>query len=190
MPEYRRLECPGATIFFTVVTHRRQPILTKNAIPILREAVAIEIQTRPFTVDAAVILPDHLHMIWTLPPNDRDFSTRWSRIKARFSYAYLKSGGAEANRTDSRSKRSERGVWQRRFWDHVIRDDREFGAYTDYIHFNPVKHGHAQCPHDWPQSSFHKYVREGVYTQDWLCDCYKRRPRELPFEKAATNTGE
>lgn len=190
MVEYRRIDAPGATIFFTVVTDRRRPILTGNAIDILRAAVAEEIRIRLFTIDSAVILPDHLHMIWTLPPGDEKFSIRWSRIKGRFTRAFIAAGGEESVRSSSRVKREERGVWQRRFWDHVIRDDREYGSLVDYIHFNPVKHGYVNCPHQWPNSSFERWVREGVFGRDWMCGCKKRRPRVPSFEVIEQFTGE
>lgn len=89
----------------------------------------------------------------------------------------------EALRNESRIKRRERGVWQRRFWDHVVRDDDEYGAFMDYIHWNPVKHGHARCPHAWPYSSFHKWVREGRYPADWMCQCGCEPPRPPNFDR-------
>lgn len=190
MVEYRRVEAVGATMFFTVVTDGRRPILAGRAIDIFRAAVAEEIHIRPFTIDAAVILPDHLHMIWTLPPGDEKFSIRWSRIKGRFTRAFLAAGGEEGVRSSSRVEREERGVWQRRFWDHVIRDDREFGAFVDYIHFNPVKHGYVNCPHEWAYSSFERWVREGVYGRDWMCGCEKRRSRVPRFASIEKFTGE
>jgi len=172
MPEYRRIECPGATIFFTVVTHRRRPILSDSrSVGLLRQAFREELDHHPFSIDAAVILPDHLHCIWTLPDNDNRFSMRWTKIKGRFTELFLAAGGIEADRGASRCKRGERGVWQRRFWDRVIRDDDEFGVYMDYIHYNPVKHGHTLCPHAWPYSSFHRCVQAGTYAADWLCAC-------------------
>ncbi|MDX2199588.1 MAG: transposase [Phycisphaerae bacterium] len=183
MPQYRRLDCPGATVFFTVVTAQRRPILTGPAIDLLRDAVRAVQHAHPFEINAAVILPDHLHMLWTLPPNDDDYSNRWFQIKSRFTREYLKNGGAESTRSASRERRSERGVWQRRFWEHVVRNDDEFGAFCDYIHLNPLKHGLAACPHFWPHSSFHTLVRKGIYAADWLCGCRGERP-PLPHHPA------
>ncbi len=117
----------------------------------------------PFNVDAIVILPDHIHSIWTLPENDADFSARWQLIKARFSRSIA--GGEQISQ--SRSRRGERGIWQRRFWEHVVRDERDFRAHMDYLHFNPVKHGHAASVREWPHSSFHRLVQKGFYAADW-----------------------
>ena len=154
---------PGGTFFFTVTTlDRRRGVLTKN-IAVLRDVFAQEKKRRPFTIDAIVVLPDHLHCLWTLPPGDSDFSSRWREIKARFS-ARVASGESLSTR---RRIKGERGIWQRRFWEHVIRDERDFERCADYIHWNPVKHGRAQHPLDWPHSSLHRYVERGLYTRDW-----------------------
>jgi putative transposase len=117
----------------------------------------------PFTIDAIVVLPEHLHCIWTLPQGDADYKTRWALIKANFSRA-IPLGERCSER---RRKRGERGIWQRRYWEHVIRDERDFASHADYIHWNPVKHGWARSPGDWPWSSFHAYVRRGIYTVNW-----------------------
>lgn len=129
----------------------------------LRAAFAQVKQARPFRLDAVVVLPDHLHGIWTLPPNDADFSTRWRLIKAHFSRS-IASGERLSQR---RRVKNERGIWQRRFWERTIRSEEEFAALVDYIHFNPVKHGHVTQTKDWPYSSFHRYVREGRLPLDW-----------------------
>jgi len=118
---------------------------------------------RPFTIDAAVILPDHLHCIWTLPDGDTDFSGRWHAIKSRFSRSLPKEERLSARRI----AKGERGIWQRRFWEHTIRDDEDFARHMDYIHYNPVKHGHARRVCDWPYSTFHRHVQHGVYAPDW-----------------------
>jgi len=176
MPEHRRLHTPGASIFFTVVTDGRRPILTQpRAIDCLRTAFREEMAHHPFCIESIVILPDHLHTIWTLPPGDSSFSIRWARIKGDFTRSFLLGGGRERPPRDSKAIRGERGVWQRRFWDHVIRDDDEWSGIMDYIHWNPVKHGLVGCPHEWPYSSFARCVFEGRYPADWLCDC--KRPR-------------
>jgi putative transposase len=129
---------------------------------------------RDFAIEATVLLPDHLHCIWTLPEEGHDFSTRWRLVKGRFTRLYLGSGGKEGTRGASRDGRGERGVWQRRFWEHTVRNENELAALFDYIHDNPVKHGHADCPHEWPHSSFHRLVRGGVYDNDWQCICSDR----------------
>jgi len=116
-----------------------------------------------FAVDATVVLPDHLHSIWTLPEGDADFALRWRLIKSTFSRALPR--GEETS--TSRFRRGERGIWQRRYWEHTIRDEKDFARHVDYIHFNPVKHGHVSRVCEWPFSSFHKMVRLGVYPKDW-----------------------
>jgi putative transposase len=191
MPEYRRIDAPGATIFFTVVTDRRRPILASPvAVDLLRAAFRQTMQRDPFAIDAIVVLPDHVHTIWTLPDGDGCFARRWSAIKAGFTRAFLAAGGREAPQSRSRRVRGERGVWQRRFWDHVIRDDDDFGRHVDYIHYNPVKHGLVRCPHAWPHSSFHRHVREGTYPGDWMCACAGRRAIPPDFGALGDRVGE
>lgn len=115
---------------------------------------------------------------------------RWSAIKGRFTELFLSHGGVETGRSGSRRKRIERGVWQRRFWEHVIRDERDFDRHLDYIHFNPVKHGHATCPHAWAYSSFHRWVQTGIFPNDWMCVC-QGKPIKLPdFTDFEDLTGE
>ncbi|MGC4031056.1 MAG: transposase [Tepidisphaeraceae bacterium] len=172
MPNYRRAFSPGGTFFFTLVTERRQRILThplaRNA---LHQAIADRKCEQPFELTAMVVLPDHLHAIWRLPDGDTDFSSRWSRIKSDFTRAWLAGGGAEAAVSESRSANRRRGVWQRRFWEHAIRDEDDFNRHVDYTHYNPVKHGHARCPHEWPWSSFHRWAAKQFYEPTWLCTC-------------------
>ena len=169
MPEYRRPFAPGATFFFTVVTNFRRPILTGSAaLEFLRTAFREERAHHTFEIDAIVILPDHLHCLWVLPENDTRFSMRWSAIKGRFTALFLSAGGTETGRSESRRKRGERGIWQRRFWEHVIRDEVDYERHLDYIHYNPVKHDLARCPHEWSHSSFAKWVRQGAYDADWM----------------------
>ena len=168
MSRYRRATTAGSSYFFTVVSYRRQPILCDNSIrDALRNAIEAVRASRPFTIEAWVLLPDHLHCIWTLPDGDADFSTRWMKIKRAVSLAC----GDEYRRDDlmsaSKLKHRESTIWQRRFWEHKIRDEEDFARHVDYIHFNPVKHGHAQRAMDWPYSTFHRYVRDGVYVSDW-----------------------
>jgi len=164
MTEYRRAWLPGGTWFFTVnLAERRGNRLLVERIGSLRAAFRSIGLRRRFQLEAIVILPDHLHCIWTLPPGDTDFSSRWSLIKGQFSRAIEKSERI----SQSRSARGERGIWQRRFWEHLIPDDEDFNRHVDYVHWNPVKHGWAQRVADWPHSSFHDYVRRGLYPENW-----------------------
>jgi putative transposase len=145
MPDYRRNRVPGGTYFFTVnLLDRRSALLTER-IDALREAVRETRRQRPFHIDAWVVLPDHMHAIWTLPPGDDDYSGRWRSIKKSFSKAIAPT----ENRSDVQQRRGERGIWQPRFWEHTIRNDADYAAHMDYVHFNPVKHGHAVHPADW-----------------------------------------
>jgi putative transposase len=169
MPNYRRAR-DGTTYFFTVVTEARACILLEpHARDALRNAIQ-ECQTRwPFTSEAIALLPDHLHTIWTLPETDTDYSRRWSFIKRRFTQEYLRTDGLEQHVRSSKLKRRERGIWQRRFWEHQIRDDHEFESYADYIHFNPVKHNLARCSSEYPHTTFHQFVERGIYEKHWGC---------------------
>ncbi|MDP3230981.1 MAG: transposase [Acidovorax sp.] len=163
---YRRAFTPGATLFFTVVTHERRPILqTEEAIETLRAALRTVRQTPPFHIDAMVVLPDHLHCIWTLPPEDADFATRWRLIKTWFT---KHSPAALRAPTDAaRAAKQEQAVWQHRYWEHLVRDENDYARHVDYIHYNPVKHGLAASAADWPYSSFHRYVAAGIYPANW-----------------------
>jgi putative transposase len=166
MSRYRR-STGGTTFFFTVVTHKRRAILCNEpVISVLRDAISRVRQTRPFVIDALVLLPDHLHCVWTLPSGDADFSIRWSLIKHHVSYV-CGNRYVEAAPTPSRRKHRDGGVWQRRFWEHRIRDDADLQRHVDYIHFNPVKHGLTRQASQWRYSSFHRYVTEGLYPSDW-----------------------
>ena len=160
---YRRTREAGGCFFFTVVTWRRQPILVEAGhIRRLRAAFRREMTKNPFIVDAIVILPDHLHTIWRLPEGDADYSGRWSRIKRYFSI------GVTRSRQDGvRKERREKAVWQRRFWEHRIRDEEDWRRHMDYIHYNPVRHGLVSHPGDWAFSSFHRCVQRGWYTEEW-----------------------
>jgi len=164
MSAYKRLTPAGATFFFTVNCAERQGNrLLVDHVERLRAVVLTVRQRHPFEIDAMVVLPEHLHCIWTLPPDDADYKTRWALIKAGFSRALP---GGEY-RSENRRKRGERGLWQRRYWEHVIRDERDFERHVDYIHWNPVKHGWVTRVRDWPYSSFHRYVRGGILQPDW-----------------------
>ncbi|MDI6797500.1 MAG: transposase [Desulfatibacillaceae bacterium] len=163
---YRRARAKGGTYFFTVVTFARRKFLAA-ALPlsILREAFARTMADRPFEVDAWVIMPDHMHFIWTLPEGDLDFSTRWRLIKARFTNSFRER--ASVSQDPSRALKSEWQVWQRRYWEHQVRDEADFIRCVEYIHYNPVKHGVAKAPVEWPHSSFHKFVKEGKVHPSW-----------------------
>jgi REP-associated tyrosine transposase len=166
MTNYRRNFIPGGNYFFTLnLADRRQRLLTEH-IEELRAAFRYARSRHPFSVEAIVVLPDHLHAIWTLPEGDADFATRWRLIKSAFSRALP--NGEPISR--SRVERGERGIWQRRYWERTLRDENDFARHVDYIHFNPVKHGHVKRVHDWPHSSFHRMVRRGIYPADWAGD--------------------
>jgi len=160
---YRRADVPGATYFFTVNLADRQCRLLVEQVDALRDVMRGVRQRHPFYIDAIVILPDHLHALWTLPAGDADFATRWSLIKAGFSRRLPP--GERVN--PSRVAKRERGIWQRRYWEHWVRDDEDYARHVDHIHWNPCKHGHAAHPADWPHSSFHRYVAGGILAPDW-----------------------
>ena len=163
MSEYRRIFIPGGSYFFTVVTQDRRPILTTpDNIARLREAFRLAMAAQPFRIDAVVVLPDHLHTVWRLPDGDADYPQRWARIKRFFSI-----GQSEGKRRGSLNRRREKGIWQRRYWEHAIRNEDDWRRHVDYVHFNPVKHGYATRPGDWPFSSFARAVRAGWYDADW-----------------------
>ncbi len=152
MTNYRRANITGATSFFTVNLAERKRTYLIDHIDLLKRVLREEMARHPFTIDAMVVLPEHLHAIWTLPENDADFSNRWRRIKAAFSKALPNT----ERRSASRESKGERGIWQRRFWEHLVRDKLDYARHVDYIHFNPVKHGHVLNVKDWPHSSFHR----------------------------------
>ncbi|MEY4730467.1 MAG: hypothetical protein RL020_1625 [Pseudomonadota bacterium] len=167
MRRYLRHRVPGACYFFTVnLAERKNNSRLVTHIEALRDAFAKTKQDHPFEINAIVVLPEHLHCLWTLPPDDDDFSTRWSLIKARFSRALP----AGEKISKSREAKGERGIWQRRFYEHYIRDDADYAKHVDYIHWNPVKHGLVSRAIDWPHSSIHRYVRESLLSQDWAAD--------------------
>ena len=164
MPDYRRAWHPGGTYFFTVNALQRQgnDLLIRH-IDALRDVVRQVRRAHPFQIHAWVVLPDHLHCVIELPPEDTDFALRWRLIKLGFS----KRIPATERLSSVRRARAERGLWQRRYWEHLIRDGRDFAAHMDYVHFNPVKHGHAGSVADWPYSTFHRLVAAGMYPLDW-----------------------
>jgi putative transposase len=168
MPEYRRSFLPGGTFFFTVVTYQRRPFLASpKARAVLRQALETIAERYPFTTEAICLLPDHLHCIWTLPGGDTNYSVRWSEIKKRFTKAYLDQIEPLDEFHISRRNHGEATVWQRRFWEHTIRDIEDFNNHLNYIHYNPVKHALVSNVADWRWSSFHRYVSDGYYDSDW-----------------------
>jgi putative transposase len=191
MPDYRRAYHPGGTYFFTVVTADRARILcTPMALPILRNSIIATKARWPFDLVAIVVLPDHFHTIWTLPTGDADFSKRWAFLKKSFTKQWIARGGFERPISDSKRRNRRRGVWQRRFWEHLIRSEDSFRHHCDYVHYNPVHHGFATCPHAWKPSTFTRFVEQGFYEPDWLCVCRNRRVDVPTFEDIARTLGE
>ena len=164
--QYRRTCTPGGCYFFTVVTEGRRPVFdNEKTVGLLREAFRIVKMNRWFRIDAIVVLPDHLHCIWTLPPDDADFATRWRLIKTWFTKHC--SSELRDGTNPVRVRKGEQAVWQRRYWEHIIRDEEDFRGHVDYIHYNPVKHGYVKSPVDWQYSSFRRYVVRGILPQNW-----------------------
>ena len=164
--KYRRADVHGGTYFFTVNLADRKNTLLVDEIDILRATINKVKKQHPFKLDAMVVLPEHLHALWTLPTNDNDFAKRWMLIKAGFSRQLPK----RERISDSRKNKGERGLWQRRYWEHLIRDETDFARHVDYIHYNPVKHGYVTRAVDWPLSTIHQYVAEGLLDDNWGCD--------------------
>ena len=163
---YRRANVSGATYFFTVnLADRKSRLLVEN-IDLLKESIRRVKISHLFEIDAMVALPDHLHAIWTLPRDDADFATRWALVKAGFSRRLPKIERI----SESRKAKGERGIWQRRYWEHLLRDDEDFRRHVDYIHFNPVKHGYVERAADWPHSSIHRFIRDGLIPLDWATE--------------------
>ncbi|MEM7710138.1 MAG: transposase [Pseudomonadota bacterium] len=163
MSNYRRLRVPGASYFFTVNLARRGDDLLTRRVDLLRAAYAETVRTMPVRCDAMVVLPDHLHAVWTLPPGDVAYSERWRQMKHRFSRALAD----ERPRSASKMRKRERGIWQRRFWEHTIRDEADWVAHVRYVWMNPVKHGFVARASDWTFSSIHGAIREGRVGEDW-----------------------
>jgi putative transposase len=168
MSHYRRYFVPGGTYFFTLTADCRRPIFRSDWTLRLLGSLLRHCQLHdPVEVVAIVVLPDHLHTLWSLPPGDNRYSSRWNWIKGEFTKAFLANGGAETKRRPTLANERRRSVWQRRFWEHTIRDEDDLERHFDYIHYNPVKHGYVQNPRDWPWSSFHRWVQRGQYGIDW-----------------------
>jgi len=162
MPNYRRLRIDGGIFFFTVVLADRSSCLLIEEIERLRRAYRTARERRPFETVAICTLPDHIHAVWALPELDKDFASRWSLIKSGFSR------GFEARpRSRSKVSKREKGIWQRRYWEHAIRDDADLERHINYVHFNPVKHGYVTRVADWPHNSFHRFVEGGLLAADW-----------------------
>jgi putative transposase len=168
MADYRRWRVEGGTYFFTLVAHSRAPLFAHAS---AREILGIklrECQAKwPFEINAIVLLPEHLHALWTLPPGDAAYSRRWAWIKKEFTKEWLAIGGSEQPVSKARRERGDRGIWQPRYWEHTIEDELDFDRHFDYAHYNPVKHGLVTSPADWPHSSFHRWVQAGVYEIEW-----------------------
>ena len=191
MSNYRRYFVAGGTFFFTIVTYGRRPLFADtNNVALLRNVIREVKAEQPFEICAAVVLPDHMHFIWSLPRGDDDYSKRMGRIKVKFTRGYHRGPALVQDISSSRIKRRESNIWQRRFWEHTIDDEDEFGKYFDYIHFNPVKHGLASCPHLWEASTFHHWVHRGVYESSWGCSCDSRDARKPDFSAIEDRTGE
>ena len=163
MSRYRRAKIAGGTFFFTVTLADRSSDVLVRHIDLLRRAYRSVHQRRPFETVAICILPDHLHAIWSLSAGDVDYAMRWNLIKGGFS----RSLPASAARSESKIAKREKGLWQRRYWEHMIRDEADLARHVDYIHFNPVRHGLVERARDWPHSSFHRYVASGDLPPDW-----------------------
>jgi len=164
--QYRRAFVPGASYFFTLVLEKRRPLFaSREAVEVLRQAFRAVRSTRPFELVAMVVLPDHLHCIWTLPPGDADFATRWRLIKTWFTRHC--DPALRPVPDHRRQAKHEQALWQHRYWEHMLRDETDFIRHIEYIHFNPVKHGLVSSVSDWPYSSFHRFVAAGTYPADW-----------------------
>jgi putative transposase len=163
---YRRAQTPGGSYFFTVVTYQRRKFLCEpDNVELLRAAFRAVKSDHPFTIDAFVLLPEHLHCIWTLPQDDKDYPIRWNAIKNYFTRRCP--GHYKSPPSTAQKRKRAQTVWQPRYWEHQIRDDRDFEKHCDYIHWNPVKHGLVFHPSHWPHSSFHRFVNLGIYLPDW-----------------------
>lgn len=167
MRQYKRLKVEGASYFFTVVTYERQNLFSDaTAVALLAKAIDKIRLRHPFELEALVVLPDHLHALWQLPTNEADYSMRWRLIKECFTKAWVKQHGPTCANASRLAKR-EQAIWQRRYWEHLIRDDDDFSAHLDYIHLNPVHHGLVTAPREWPHSSFALWMDRGVYEPHW-----------------------
>jgi putative transposase len=191
MPEYRRSYIPGGTFFLTLVTYERNPLFSiPENVYRLRDAVSTTRLEMPFEILGAVVLPEHIHFLWALPPNDSNYSSRIGRLKVLFTQSLRGKKMLPQNVSISRQKHRESNVWQRRFWEHTIYHETDLAKHLDYIHYNPVKHSLVACPHLWEYSSFHKWVKGGIYSADWCCSCSSKQPQVPDFSQIAERVGE
>jgi putative transposase len=191
LPDYRRAYVPGGTVFLTLVTYRREPILDgPDNVARLRQAIRQVMRGAPFRIPAGVVLPDHAHFLWTLPRGDADYPRRVGRMKVLFTRSLPGRGVASLEVSRSRHRHRESDVWQRRYWEHTVDSEEEFESVMDYIHYNPVRHRLTSCPHLWPYSSFSRWVQAGLYTEDWGCCCDGRTPVLSPLIGLDEMTGE
>ncbi|MBN2590357.1 MAG: transposase [Sedimentisphaerales bacterium] len=191
MPDFRRYFTPGGTFFFTVVTHNRHPIFCSDkARELLRQSIQEIKKGKTFESLAFVLLPEHFHCIWRLPQEDGNFTVRMACIKKMFTKLWLDNGGEEVQISKTRQKHREKGIWQKRFWEHTIRDEDDYINHVNYIHYNPVKHNLAKCPHEWPYSTFHRWMRDGYYQQEWLCVCKSGKLYKPDFDNIKDTVGE
>jgi putative transposase len=191
MPEYRRNYIPGGTFFLTLVTYQRVPLFSNpENVNRLRFALSTTRLEMPFDILGAVVLPEHMHFLWALPPNDSNYSRRVGRLKVLFTQSLRGKKMLPRHVSFSRQKHRESDVWQRRFWEHTIQHETDLANHLDYIHYNPVKHSLVTCPHQWKCSSFHKWVKEGIYGTDWCCSCAGRQPQVPDFSQITEGMGE
>ncbi len=177
MPNYRRMYVPGGRYFLTLVTFHRAPIFASpENVARLRSALSTVKKEQPFEFSAGVVLPDHAHFLWSLPPGDTAFSRRVGRLKVLFTRAVRESETSLRSVVTSRQKHRESDVWHRRFWEHTIMSEDDFERHLNYIHYNPIKHRLVACPHLWPYSSFSRWVERGTYEREWGCSCRGRSP--------------
>ena len=182
MPDYRRDKTPGATWFFTVVSYQRRTFLCDEPVRVaLRNAIIRVRKKYPFEINAWVLMPDHFHCIWTLPSGDHNYSLRMSLLKRSVTLKCKSLVSRPDEASPSRTRHREATVWQKRFWAHRIRDEKDLERHLDYIHYNPVKHGHCLAPDAWPYSTLHKYQSAGVYPENWAIDPGRPAPANQTF---------
>jgi putative transposase len=172
---YRRSYVEGGTYFFTVNLLDRNKTLLVDHVDALRDSIREVKHKRPFHIEAWVVMPDHLHAVWTLPEGDADYSSRWREIKKHFSKSLPKT----EELTAVRKRKGERGIWQRRFWEHTIKDGTDYQRHVDYVHLNPLKHGLVNRVQDWPYSSFHRSVKNGIYPLHWCGELASEEPHKF-----------
>ncbi|HEY9703875.1 MAG TPA: transposase [Allocoleopsis sp.] len=183
MPNYRRAKINGGTYFFTEVTYNRDSWLCREiGRKAMREAIEKVKAKYPFSIDAFVLLPEHFHCLLTLPPDDHNFSLRMRLIKTHVTKTYRQQLAINQKLSLSRQKRGESNLWQRRFWEHFIRDEEDFAYHCDYIHYNPVKHGLCTNPQDWEFSTIHRFIAEGIYPPDWGKNGKIDIPEDIGYE--------